>query len=153
MSKKDNQANLTPRERAIQKNRKQVYIILAVALIVSIVCVFIPPVRWVSAIGIIVALLGLYFGYDTEKQIKRVYCKHCGEKYDYENDVGFQQEDVTEKEKEVTATVVFECLCRHCGQETQFRKKFVIAAYNQQKGTWKEHDLRTMCRKYFKTSL
>ena len=156
MDNKQNTQNTkakTPFQQEISKV-KRTFLILAA---VSIVMVLLGAILGETGIGVILLALGLIvlcfspFGYFmTIKQAKNGHCKHCGEKYDYDRDVSWVEEEQISKEESVVSVVRFSCHCANCGNVKEFTAKLTIASYNKQKNTWSRHNLENLCRKYFK---
>ena len=147
MNNKNNTSS-TPRKRAVRKCKFQHFIAFLIFLTVTILGFSISPI--IGLFGLVTLVATIVTFPFTLTQIKRNYCKNCGEKYDFKNDVGYEQEDVVELDKKVTATVAFECHCQNCGEIQEFRKKFTIATYNESKRTWSHQNLNNLCKKYFK---
>ena len=93
-------------------------------------------------------LIFMIVNMSDRKRIRRSYCPHCGEKYDYEEDVSWECTNVVTGDREQTAELEICCSCDNCGEETVFTKSFKTASVDSQ-GRIKEYNLQNEVRKYF----
>lgn len=99
--------------------------------------------------GIAFILISQVMCANDRKRIKRTYCPECGEKYDYDEDIEWEVEDVVTGEKREEATIEVECCCGNCENERSFRVK-MTTAYFDANGNLKENNLYNQMKKYFK---
>ena len=143
-----------PMQQALKKTKKQLICFFAISVSVAILgfvlSAFVAFFAILGILGLLCAVCSAILFPGAIQQIKRNFCKKCGQRYDYEQDIAFDQEDVAEEGTRITATVAFECQCHHCGEEQQFRRKFTIATYDKNKCKWRYDNLEKKCKNYFK---
>ena len=145
----------TPLEQAIIKVKKTALIVAAVSIVLIIVGFILTEFE--LEIGLVpfvlgfIVLIAIAIGTPMViKQTKNGHCKNCGEKYEYDRDVSWVEEEEIRKEGAVVSVVRFTCHCDNCDDIREFTKKFTVASYNQQKNSWSYSNLENLCRKYFK---
>ena len=139
---------LTPLEKAIKKEKKRIWTARLVTLGLGIIFCFVAPE--IAAFFLLAFLVYMLIGPFAIKELKRLFCENCGEKFDYENDVEWEVVEEISEGNSRTAVVEFTCTCGKCGDTKSFTKKFKVASYDSQKGTWRQQNLNTLCRKHFK---
>lgn len=82
-------------------------------------------------------------------RISRIHCPHCGQKYDYDNDVEWHEADSTIYDKKSVSTIEFKCTCSECGKTTTFSKRFTTSSFDSN-GNLKHTSCDSNARKYFK---
>ena len=93
----------------------------------------------------------------ARKETNNIHCKKCGEKYDYNSDVEWEETDFgvstitrhDETTAEAKSKVEFHCVCHNCGAEKTFRKKFTVGTANAN-GKVSTKSLESQVRNYFK---
>lgn len=133
-------------------------IVAACALIILIIgaALTVDALRAIGIFGILGAIISVWVGYDRLEKVKRSYCPACGKKFDYENDVSWEETEENEKTNSssssttatLEATVEVQCHCANCGNSIEFTKKFIIAKMDKD-GKVTRKNLRTEVRKYF----
>ena len=96
------------------------------------------------------------------KRVKRCFCRHCGEKYDYNRDVSWDVSDVEIKEKSTNPNsqgkqvvgvryehVDVECTCANCGEEFCFSQKFKTGVVYDN-GHVDAKNIKSIMKNYFK---
>ncbi len=138
------------KDKALRENLIQliIYEILgAAALILGIL------IEGIMIFGILFAVvfipLGIIEFFRGKKAIKYSYCSDCNTKYDYDNNINWEEVERIEKNDKVISKVEFKCVCPNCGKVQEFSQDFTVAHYDKQKGVWKENNLNSMVRKYF----
>lgn len=146
---------MNPREKALRTNRIISIIEIAIgAVLLGIVAIFglkmsEVVVVLIGFVGVTLFIAGILWGTMIKAQVKRCYCKNCGEKYNYQNDISWEVTDQIETDKDVTDVVDFTCVCAHCGEVLHFTKKFKIAFYDN-KGNLHKRDIRVLASNFFK---
>lgn len=138
------------KDKALRENLIQLIIfeiLGAAALILGIL------IEGIMIFGILFAVvfipLGIILFFKDRKAIKYSYCSDCNTKYDYDNNINWEEVERIEKNDKVISKVEFECVCPNCGKVQEFSQDFTVAYYDKQKGVWKENNLNSMVRKYF----
>ena len=155
-TKQNSSLGKTPREKALFDNKKFSLIFLIVAIVSAVLSIVFDKIdgdatgtiamifMWIFLISCILTIVVVL----DRKRIKRSYCPHCGEKYDYEDDIAWEVSNVTIFNSDKRADVKFQCVCANCGEETFFTKNFKIAYF--QNGKYIEKNIRTEAKNYFK---
>ena len=99
--------------------------------------------------GVSFILIGIFLYFRGRKAIKYSYCPDCNTKYDYDDNINWEEVERIEKNDKVISKVEFKCVCPNCGKVQEFSQDFTVAHYDKQKGVWKENNLNSMVRKYF----
>ncbi len=136
---------MTPREKALSKNKKLIIIISLVAIAFCVGGIFVPGL---ILVGLIVALL-LTTEFYERKKIKRSYCPTCGNKYEYETDVSWDTLSVITKNTTRESRLRFNCTCSICGNKTEFAQSFTTASIDKN-GNLVEYNIYDRAKKYFK---
>ena len=92
---------------------------------------------------------GIYVYFIGKKAIKHSYCPDCNTKYDYANNINWEEVERIEKNDKVISKVEFNCVCPNCGKVQEFSQDFTVLYYDKKKGAWKENNLNSMVRKHF----
>ena len=137
------------KEKALKENTKIVIVMELIGVICLAIGIIFEDLVFIGVIGLILIPAGFFVLSDGKKRINRSFCPYCGEKYDYENDVSWEETERFDEENKVVANVEFECCCSNCGETQEFSQKFTILSYDKNKNTWKQNNLKTMARKYF----
>ena len=144
-------------KKAITKHFINCGIVAAAAVLVMIISIAMGEAGMLLLlIGLAVAVFAPIAGVMGLAQIKRVHCKECGEKYDYDKDVAWECEgeetkdtsNASDSSAKTTAIVAFTCRCHKCGATKEFKTKFVTATYSGKSGV-KRYNLNNLCKKYF----
>ena len=142
-------AKETTREKAKRGN----LILFIVMLLIGIVAIVLDLVVFSSTIVLIIGIVfvvgAIYIFFSTNTAIKRSFCPKCNTKYNYNEDIEWEEVNEIETESKVVGTVEFVCHCPNCHEEQTFTKKFTLSYYNEKKGEWKDNNLETLTRKYF----
>ena len=150
MSKDSTKEASGSKRSPLKKQLLKIRLFFLALLVISIVLIAVSEVTMFFGF---IGLVAVFVYFPSVKQTKRQYCKACGEKYDYEEDVGFEIEGEESTTTSVRAIVKFECHCKQCGKVHEFTEKLCVANYDAKKGRWNKRDLRTLCKKYFKSFL
>ena len=155
---KDNQ-ELTPLKKALKDNAKTSLIIAIVggAFLVVTFILFGLQVEIVPLITLIVGIIsiivaGMYIT-TIRQQIHRQHCSKCEYKFNYQNDVSWEECQRIDYGKKVVSRVNFECQCSHCGEITSFTKDFTIAEVVKDSSgneSVRYHNLNSLVEKYMK---
>ena len=107
-------------------------------------------------IGVILIILGFatfVAGRVLASQVKKCFCKECGKRYDYDNDISWEviSEETTSNSNGArkTAKVEITCSCSNCGNEKTFNKNVCIATVDRN-GKVTHTNLDAELKKYFK---
>lgn len=147
---------MNPREKALKTNRIASLVEIAIgAVLLGIVAIFGSKMSsilylLVGFVGLVIFLTGVLWGTMIRSRVKKCYCKNCGEKYNYQNDVAWEVTDEIASDKAITDVVEFTCSCSHCGDEFHFTRKFRVAYYDD-KGNIHRHDIHSLVNKFFKS--
>ena len=137
-------------EQAKKANLITFIVLEAIAVICLVVGLIVDLIFIVGAVFAATFFLGgIYLYFDGKKRIKFSFCPECKTKYDYNNDISWEESEQIEKENSIDAVVDFECVCHNCGNVREFSRKFQIAYYEKSKGRWRQNNLSSMVRKYF----
>ncbi len=144
---------MTQREKALKKNKTAIIVLILIAAISfaggGILISFTDFGGFVIVFAAIIFIAAIATIADRVR-IKRSYCPYCGKKYDYEEDIAWETDNVSiENDSKQVATLDFECTCSACGKTTTFSKKFTIGQFDNQ-GNYKEYNVKSLARKYFK---
>lgn len=155
--------NMTSLKRALKKNTGLLIGLFVTGVVALVVGLILGGDTIIGAICCFVALVGILGGFlsiGEYKKIKNQHCPVCGSKYNYSNDISW--EEISRETKEHTQTtsptgvsesiisvVEVTCTCAHCGDEKTFNKKFTVAQILNN-GQVKKHNLHNLIRKYFK---
>ena len=63
-------------------------------------------------------------------RIKRAHCSNCGCKFNYNEDIEWEEGERIETKNSIDSIVDFNCQCSICGETKSFSKKFTIATVN-----------------------
>ena len=109
-------------------------------------------------IGAVLFFLGLAVftvGRMSVSQVKKCFCKDCGKKFDYEEDVVWEviseETHSSSNRASITTTVRITCTCSHCGYEKTFTKRICTASVDSL-GKTTCYNLEDILRSYFKVS-
>jgi len=109
-----------------------------------------------SLIGIILIVMGFLWGgvtvwdfFYSRKRVKRSFCPACGTKYDYVNDISWDEMNQNASADKIVSEVRMECHCPSCGRTDAYFQKFTIARYDKNKGQWTRQDIVALMRNYF----
>ena len=141
----------TPKDKALKSN-KITFIVLEVIGIACLAAGYIigDMVLYAGVLfGGCFVLMGPYVWAKGKKCINNSFCPECGTKYQYETDVEWEVTGQTDDGNKEKAIVEFNCVCRKCNHEAEFTQTFVTAYYDNKKGTWVRHNVKTLARKYF----
>ena len=124
--------------------------ILAIGIVILALGIIIDGLFIIALIfGGCFILLSPYVWYLGNKAIKHSFCPYCETKYDYDEDVRWDEEEIIETENKTTSVVEFTCTCPKCREEYTFQDKFIIASYDKNKGVWNERNLSQLVKKHF----
>ena len=151
----------TAEEAKRKTNNTFIVIAIVCAAIAGLLC-FLHYIFGLIAFVFSIPLVGFLY-LDGRKKDKRNFCKECGTKYDYQNDISWTITDVVRKKmssgsssstsrrvcQTEEAKVDFTCSCHKCGAEVDFRLKFTVATWYDD-GTYKEYNIKDMAKKYFR---
>lgn len=125
-------------------------VILAIGVVILVLGLCIEDLLFLALLfGGCFVLLSPYVWYIGNKSIKHSFCPHCETKYDYNENISWDEEDRIESENKITSVVEFTCTCPKCKEEYTFSEKFIIASYDKNKGVWVEHNLSQLAKKHF----
>ena len=144
---------MTPREKALAKNRT----LTIIFLLITIGLAMFGIISFLAGQGysIIVLLVDLFsisipVAFIIERlRLRRIYCPHCREKFDYETDVGWEVSGVETKGNKSVAIVAIECTCSNCGETPSFTEKFTVGRIDD-KGNYHESNINSSVRKFFR---
>ena len=153
---------MTEREQRLKKCKIQNLIGLALLLVGVVLfgCGFAmaekPFADELAVIGVFGAIAGIVFlviGTQKAGRVKRSFCPECSRKYDYEDDVSWEELDErTESSSDgsgrLISNVEINCLCENCGNSITFTKKFTIARVDKN-GRVQRYNLGSQIRKFF----
>lgn len=142
------------KEKTKEQALKAILILFIVTEAIAVICLalgFIISGLWIFGLifGASFALGGVYIYFSYKKAIKRSFCRDCGTKYDFNNDITWEEVERVEKDSKEISKVEFTCKCPNCGKTQEFSYNFMVSFYDKSKGRWIEKNLETMARKYF----
>ena len=151
---------LTPLKKALRSNAIGSLVCLVIGAVAAVVALS-TDTDENGAVAVIAGFIGLIFILTSllmitigRVDVKRHYCKYCGEKYDYEADVSWSVVSEDNNGQKIVATVEFECDCGNCGEQSIFSKKFTTAQVIENKNTGqssvRHYNLKNMVKKYMK---
>ena len=152
--KAPNKEPKTPKQIA----KKKAWIGFLILMVLSIAMIVVGIVLQNSAetVSAILLILGIiwFIGNFVDiagriKRINRSYCSVCGEKFDYDDDVAWDVDEVETTSTKQTAIVEIECHCEYCDNVDEYRTKLTIARYNKTTNSWKEQNIYNLVRKLF----
>ena len=136
---------MTPLKKTLKLNRNITLVAVGIVVVFIILqCIF----GGYFIVGSLVGLLMVLGGIHDRKRIRRSFCPHCEEQYDYENDVAWESSNVVTTASKQKADVEVECTCHCCGRKTQFVKRFETAEVDTL-GRVKQYNIYNLVRKYF----
>ena len=138
------------KKEALKKNLIEFIIFEAIALVIVILGIIISDfILFALIFAVAFALGGLYFWFDGKKRIKHSYCPYCEAKYNYKDDIKWEETESIETNRKETSVVEFECTCPNCKEVTTFTKKFVTAQYVEKTGEWKQYSIDSLVKNFF----
>lgn len=81
-------------------------------------------------VGVLMVLLSPILIPKDIIRIKRAHCSNCGCKFNYNEDIEWEEGGREETNNKVISIVDFNCECSICGETKSFSKKFTIATVN-----------------------
>ena len=139
---------MTPLQKGLKQNALTTWILSGITFTLLVLYCILGSQLWLMGLVLLFLSSTLVNVYDR-KRIRRSYCPHCEEQYDYDNDVAWECSNVVTGGQTQKADVEIQCLCRNCGRATQFKKRFKTAEIDTL-GRVKEYNLYNIIRKYFK---
>ena len=155
------------KKKPVEKAKGKVWISFGILTIVFVaisvlISLFLHPL-FGFAFGGICEIVALIVWLPPElKRVKRCFCRECGEKYDYNNDVEWEVSEIEIKEKNTNPNsdrkqiagiriehIDAECHCANCGATNSFRHKFRTGVVYDN-GQVKVDNIEIIVKKYFK---
>lgn len=153
MAEKENvktEDKFNERKKAMRGYLIKFFIITGVT---AAICIVVGAIFGGIQIGLILAaiIVGVcaYFGLRNLVSIKRSFCKFCGAKYNYENDISWEVSSEEEKERSVVAHVNVACTCPRCGEVTEFSVSQTVASVDAKTGRVRKSNISNLMRNYF----
>ena len=137
------------KKEAKKNNLITTIVCLAIGIVILVLGLCIEGLIVMALFGGVFVLLSPYLWYVGNRSIKHSFCPYCETKYDYNEDICWDEEDRIESEDKITSVVEFTCTCPKCKEEYTFKEKFIIASYDKNKGVWKEHNLSQLAKNHF----
>ena len=105
-----------------------------------------------AAAGTVVGFIMFGIGISNTAMAKRSYCAKCGEKFDYENDISWEEigdrTETSANHGKVISIVEINCSCSNCDNNVTLRRNFTVATIDS-KGNIRRNNLNVLLRKYF----
>ena len=101
-------------------------------------------------VGVIV-FIGIVAGIVTLTELNRrktISCAKCKTRFDFETDVTYDEVESINDGKSNVAKIEFDCICKQCGANKIFTKKFTIASVDKE-GNVKRNNVERNIKKYF----